>query len=293
MELFTKNDILISVKENRLIKDKDLLESSLSMLKNGWPEMYAGGFSQVFAFTRGSTKWAIKIWHRVIPEIELRYAALRNIQSKLQLPYFGEFQFVNKGIIINGQLADFVRLEWIEGLKLTEFISKHLEDKEALENLYRRFKTMFEDFHHNGISHGDLQHENIIICENGDIKLIDYDSICTSEIEGKADTCRGRIAFQHPVRIFSPMIASVRSDYFSELIILLSIRAIIDNPILWDKYNVVQAEDRLIFKQEDFLNWDDAEIKRDLFLLKPETIELTKALESYLSAHLFFEPVQF
>jgi type VI protein secretion system component Hcp len=68
--------------------------------------------------------------------------------------------------------------------------------------------------------------------------------------------------------------------------------AISENPLLWDKYSVVQAENRLLFSGRDFENWELSEIRKDLNLLSPKVKKHIQILEEYLTSHLTLIPIE-
>src|SRR5690606_36888343 len=103
------------------------------------------------------------------------------------------------------------------------------------------FLKMCQDLRENQISHGDLQEGNILVGEKGAIKLVDYDSICIPEIVGQKELVTGLKAYQHPSR-FKGGKASLKVDYFSELVIYLSLLIIAEKPVLWGKYQVKDTQ---------------------------------------------------
>jgi serine/threonine protein kinase len=105
---------------------------------------------------------------------------------------------------------------------------------------------MCKTLRENKISHGDLQEGNILIDRNGNIKLVDYDSICIPEIEGQKELVTGLNGYQHPSR-FKAGKASLKADYFSELVIYLSILALSENSNLWNKYQVKDTSILIVY----------------------------------------------
>ena len=87
--------------------------------------------------------------------------------------------------------------------------------------------------------------------ELGDIFLIDYDSFYCVELQGEKDIITGLVDYQHPLRKTNNIIHE-KIDYFSELIIYLSILAIAENPTLVDKYKVINwiKMRRYIYKEK-------------------------------------------
>jgi serine/threonine protein kinase len=297
MFLPTRVEISNAVKYPQFIKDPFFEDYSIAHKQSGGIQEWAGGFSMVYCMIKDNEKWAFKVWHTEIGNIKERYQKISAYLTKINLPYFSNFSYIENGLLVTdlqlntSQLIDTFRMKWVEGTNLAEYISMHLHDKNILEKLAEDFLTMIRDFHKSGISHGDFKNENIFVTTTGEIKLIDYDSICVPEIEGQKDICRGSYGFQHPSRITAGIISSLKIDYFSELIIYLSIIAVSENPVLWDKYKVVEADSRLLFTPEDFLAWENSAIKIDLNLLSEKVNNLVGILEGYLASHLLLQPL--
>lgn len=135
--------------------------------------------------------------------------------------------------------------------------------------------------HAHHIAHGDLQHENIIIDSSGKMFLIDYDSMFIPNLNGESDIISGKKDYQHPNRIHN-RIASEKLDYFSELIIYISILAIASDPTLVDRYKLKDA-DRLLFAKEDFEDIGNSQIYSDLKTLGGKFPLLLKIVVEYLA----------
>ena len=198
--------------------------------------------------------------------------------------------YVENGLFVDGQLIDTLRMKWVNGLNLRDFISANLLNRSVLKKLADDFLAMTKMLHKCQISHGDLNYQNIIINEFNEIKLIDYDSICVPELEGQRDICRGQLGYQLPSRFSAGFVTSTKIDYFSELVIYISILAVIENHLLWDRYEVPQADYRLLFTPEDFLCWEYSSIKMDLNLLSKTVQHYVKVLENYLTGHINLVP---
>ncbi len=124
-------------------------------------------------------------------------------------------------------------MRWIEGLKLNEYIYQHKSDKDILKKkLAGDFITMCKKLHEKSIAHGDLQHGNILVDSNGNIYLIDYDSMFVPSLEKERDIIKGKDDYQHPNRKANKY-ANCKLDYFSELIIYISILAISEKSLHW------------------------------------------------------------
>jgi len=287
----TKADIISSVINPQFIKDTFLQGAIVQLGKTGRPIMYTGGFSMVFPLQKGNEKWAFRVWHIEIKDVKERYKQISNYLNTLKLHYFSDFTFVENGLLVNGKLLDTSRMKWVEGALLKDYLAANLTNPIALQKLADDFLEMTLALHSNSISHGDLQHGNILISKTGEVKLVDYDSICVPVIEGQTDIVTGLKGYQHPTR-FSNGKASSKADYFSELVIYLSILAIAENPTLWEKYKVAGTE-TMLFSSEDFDDWNNSKIKSDLNLLSTKIKSLVKILEDYLSKNDYLNLIPF
>ena len=291
MDISSVIEIRNAVRYPILIKDPYLANFKVeNRVSSGQPIEWTGAFSAVYPMVSDKEKCILKIWFIHIDNNEQRYSELKEYLENKKLPYFVKFDYIRKGIIVEGEPLDMLRMEWVDAVNLTEYISAHLHDKSALEKLANNFKVMFEDLHKHKISHGDLQPDNIKITSDGQIKLIDYDSVCIPKFLEIRDFCKGTPGYQSPSRIISGFISSLNMDYFSQLVIYITIKAVIENHLIWDSYSVTQADDRLLFKAEDFFDWEYSDIRRDLNFLSQEIKDLVKILDSYINAHLFLPP---
>ena len=220
---------------------------------------YAGGFSVVFPYeTAGGEKWAFRCWHSDVFNSKIRYQTISKAIKNAKLGFLCEFQYIDKGINVEGNIYPITRMRWIDGITIKDYICLNRNSKELLVSLADNFLKMTLALHTQFLAHGDLQHGNILVDKNHQLYLVDYDSFYCPELKGEADTVTGLPDYQHPARRRNKSI-SEKLDYFSELIIYLSILAIAENPSLVEKYMVENA-DRLLFAKEDFADMQKSEI---------------------------------
>tara|TARA_R110002012_G_scaffold291680_1_gene486273 strand:+ start:4067 stop:5488 length:1422 start_codon:yes stop_codon:yes gene_type:complete len=281
-----KQDILTSIKNLDLFLKVPALKGARARInKNGNPFVYVGGFNMVFQLTHKTKKWAFRVWHVPMGENEERYLKISKYLTSKKLPYFAEFIYDEKGILINGELVDTIRMEWLDGLLFKDYIEKNLTNSKLLVSLAENFLKMCQNLRDNQISHGDLQEGNILVTEKGDIRLVDYDSICITEIEGQKELVNGLKGYQHPSR-FKGGNATLKADYFSELIIYLSILSIAEKAELWNKYQVKDTQ-YLLFSETDFEDLENSAIYKDLFGLSLKIDKLLSILIEYLQTELY------
>lgn len=285
--------IVTSIKNLKTFLKVPELQGAVAVKKaNGQPFCYTGGFNMVFQLEHQDRKWAFRVWHVPFGANKERFQKIANYLETKNLPYFAAFIYDSKGLLVNGALQDTIRMEWLEGKLLKDFLKENLYEKEKLLDFAEKFRKMAKTLHENQISHGDLQHGNILIDQQNNIKLVDYDSVCIPEIEGEEEIVSGLKGYQHPSR-FKNKKSSLAADYFSEIVIYLSVLALIENPDLWEKYELEDSE-CLLFSETDFINFKQSEIYKDLQNLSEVVKNLAFVLDVYTRnpTYLTIQPME-
>lgn len=277
----TLPSIRTSIENNQsLVIDSFARQGIFRRDKRGRLVAYTGGFSVVYPFEYNNEVWAFRCWHADLGNLRGHFLTLSSALSKLNLPYFCSFTYVDEGIVVEGKKYPTTRMKWIDGKNLKEYICIHKNDKNKLKNLANNFVKMITTLHKYHISHGDLQHGNILIDDNDNLFLIDYDSVYVPELQGESDIIKGLKGYQHPKR-GDNLLANEKVDYFSELIIYLSILAIAEKSSLVEKYQVEDSE-QLLFSFEDFKDLENSQVYVDLMQLGGLFPILLKILSDYL-----------
>lgn len=277
----TLPSIRTSIENNQsLVIDSFARQGIFRSDKRGRLVAYTGGFSVVYPFEYNNEVWAFRCWHADLGNLRGHFLTLSSALSKLNLPYFCSFTYVDEGIVVEGKKYPTTRMKWIDGKNLKKYICIHKNDKDKLKNLANNFVKMITTLHKYHISHGDLQHGNILVDDNDNLFLIDYDSVYVPELQGEADIIKGLKGYQHPKRVDN-LLANEKVDYFSELIIYLSILAIAEKSSFVEKYQVEDSE-QLLFSFEDFKDLENSQVYADLKLLGGFFPILLKILLDYL-----------
>lgn len=209
---------------------------------------FAGGYSVVFPFkSKSGNIVALKIWFANIGNVEKKYNEITKRLESINYRYFVRFQFKKNAILINGRLYPILIMDWIGGKSLKEYINENISNSAKIKTLAAKFMKMVAFLHKQKIAHGDLQHGNILVKPDGNLVLIDYDSMFVPSLNGIQDVIKGIPAYQHPKRMRNSHIHH-KLDYFSELVIYFSIQVFAYHPELWSKYSV--AEELLFSKQD-------------------------------------------
>ena len=184
---------------------------------------------------------------------------------------------------MNGDKYPITRMEWVEGDTLCDFLKQNLHDTHCLKTAAAEFQKMVDTLHAHQISHGDLQDGNILLQRTGvdvEIKLIDYDSVFVPALRGHPDTIVGLPEYQHPERMTGTGAANEKVDYFSELVIYLSLVALAELPTLWNNFGN-RTERALLFTFEDFKNPDQSDVFRELENLSSDVKHLASKLKEF------------
>lgn len=245
-------DYITSIETPSLIKAEEL-QGGRVVKKNGKPLRYAGGFCMVFPYEKSSgKKVAVRCWTAHVPDAEKRSRQISQCLQKSGLPYFVEFNYVERGVATQLGVFPIIIMDWVEATPLKDYIENNINNPSAIRALADEFVKMTNELHRLGFSHGDLQHGNIMVSSTGQIFLVDYDSMFVPGLEGVTDEIKGLAGYQHPGRACLKYL-SPKADYFSELIIYTSLLAFAKNPKLWTELNIDNTE-TLVFSQDDIEN---------------------------------------
>jgi hypothetical protein len=153
------------------------------------------------------------------------------------------------GIQVNGQTYPILKMQWVNGRPLIEWLARRLEYPDQIATLAMKFETMCTALRQAGIAHGDLQHGNIIVSDD-ELKLVDYDAMFVPALSGLKSPELGHRHYQHPARSASNYNAEL--DSFSAASIRTSLHCLSLDPSLW---NALGAGDEcLLFRDEDYLS---------------------------------------
>ncbi|HEV3052683.1 MAG TPA: lipopolysaccharide kinase InaA family protein, partial [Longimicrobium sp.] len=142
---------------------------------------YSGGYSRVYRMHLDGSSFALRCWTAEVPEALERYRCIDGFMRGRRPQSFVGFSYHEDALIVRGNLYSVLWMDWVEGETLRSFVNRHMGDGAVLEDLARRFLKMVRDLHDLGVSHGDLQDENILVQMGSDaqpdLRLIDYDSV--------------------------------------------------------------------------------------------------------------------
>lgn len=253
---------------------------------------YLGGRCLVFKVTKKEKALALRVWYTEVDSVKNRMKDLAEFFSGKSLSFVVPFQFFEKGLRVPTNdgivLLDIMVMDWVDGDNLKDYIRKVVHSglsktliKQRLLVLSEHIARLFDSMHHLGISHGDLQHTNIIVLSNGEPVLIDYDSFFYPGTKYCRHTTIGYDEYQHPLRRMS-LVANRKTDFFSELIIYLAIQAYAEDSSLWDRYSINTLDNSILFTAKDFLDIDHSPLYNELISMHGNIAILCRLLKDYL-----------
>jgi hypothetical protein len=244
----TPQDYNEAIQDPRLCFCDEVLQGgSVELNPLGMPKPYSGGFATVYKVACADRVWAVRCFQREQPDQQQRYAIIGEHLHASGLDAVVGFDLLAEGIRVGGKWYPIVKMEWVEGPLLHDYIAQNLAKPEVLLALARKWVQLLRSLQQAGIAHGDLQHGNIIVAD-GHLKLIDYDGMFVpglADFHGLED---GHRNYQHPGRNGADF--GLQMDHFSAWLVLTSIAAVGIEPKLW--YALDAGDECLLFRRGDY-----------------------------------------
>jgi serine/threonine protein kinase len=227
----------------------------------GLPAVSSGSFAVVFRFRLPSEPdLAIRCFTQSITDHKHRYSQISDALNSCDLDTLVEFSYLERGIQVDEEIYPVLEMEWASGVQLDQYIEAKHHSASRLNSLADRWRNVFKRLAKQKIAHGDLSSGNVLVDDQGQFRLVDYDGIYVPSLAGDPPPESGTPNFQHPERLdqghYGP-----NSDSFAGLVIYLSLRAVAEKPELWKRHH---TGENLIFKQEDFEKPNRTEIWDEL-----------------------------
>ena len=251
----------------------------------------SGGIATVFKLKdKQSQILAVKFFRNEIVERFERFEKISKFLKQNKFPFIVDFEFVKNLIFvpIEGQeetnsFFPGLIMKWIEAPTLESKIKDLITNNKSKDilKIAKSFKELSISILDNKFSHGDLKLSNLLISENLNLYLIDYDGMFIKDFEGNISFELGTPSYQHPKRTVNNFDSSI--DQFSILVIYTSLIALAYYPELYKKYN---DGDNIILTLEDFNYPNKSELLKTL-----SSYTETKALAFYIKQSLANESI--
>ncbi len=233
--------------------DPALQHGTVLLDKYKLPRPISGNFATVFEVESGGRKWAVRCFLREVTNLQQRYAEITKHLSRNPLNCMVGFEYLPHGIKVGLKWYPILKMDWIPGVPLDRYIEDHLNMPTKLEMLASQWAILCKALRQANFAHGDLQHGNILITDQDQFKLIDYDGVYIPAVIGLPQNEIGHRHYQHPSRISDEgvSISNFRNvDNFPAQIIGLSLYALSIDPTLWKKTGA--GVENLLFQDIDY-----------------------------------------
>ncbi len=247
--------------------DKELQSATVELNQLGLPRSYTGSFASVYKLACGKKPFAVRCFLRFHPDQQHRYEHISQFVLFDNLDCTVDFHYLEKGIKVHGDWFPIIKMPWIDGDTLDQFLNRHFKNAEKISELQKQFFHLVMELENADIAHGDLQHGNILVAKEG-LRLVDYDALYVPALRGMDCHELGHPNYQHPMRTafhFDPAV-----DNFSTWLIHASLTAL---RVQSDLYTEFQGgDDCILFKRRDLQSPETSDLFR--ILLEHESSEL-------------------
>ena len=235
--------------------------------EEGNPVMTSGNFAVVFKMRdeKSGKYYAVKCFLKDQPNRAENYRMIAEELEFVSSSFLTKFQYLYNELFVDSANADgdefpVLLMDWVDGVNLDQYIRQHIDDTYKLHLLAYQFSLLALWLMPQPFAHGDLKPDNIMVREDGTLVLIDYDGMFVPAMKGQKAREMGSPDFRHPARTEDTFNEHI--DDFSLASILLSLRAIAEEPSLLEKYG---AADRLLFSEKDYRDIHSCQLLKDIF----------------------------
>ncbi len=225
---------------------------------DGQPVMTGGNFAEVFKMEdkRTGKFHAVKCFLR---EQEGRAEAYRQIAEELEYvssTFLTPIKYLDKELFVDTSNSDesefpVLLMDWVEGETLDKYIIHKKYDGYKLSALVQNFYQLSTWLLSQPFAHGDLKPDNIIVTNEGNLVLIDYDGMYVPKMRGQKSRENGTPNYCNPYYDNNSLRSafSKKIDDFAIVHILLSLNVYSIFP-----YLISNEMDFSLFRYEDFYN---------------------------------------
>jgi eukaryotic-like serine/threonine-protein kinase len=235
------------------------------------PTLARGSSAVVFQASVEGKPQALRCYIRNDASSRDRYSALNTYLASHDLsPYVSGATWLDEAIVVNRTPWPVLTMEWIDGRTLNEYVDFLVTgaNTAALTTLAGRWRELVALLQRSEFGHGDLQHGNVMVDQEGQLRLVDFDGVWIPQLASQpAPSEFGHPNYQHPgLRVWDRWL-----DTFSALVIYLSLTALGREPALWlALYN----SKNLLFAKNDFFAPFETEVWKQLAALRDPQIDV-------------------
>ncbi len=237
-------------------RDPGLKRYHIERDRFGQPRPWTGAFAVVYKGIppHSGPPMAVRVFTTASPERRERYDAISAYLRARRVTCLVDFEYRDESVRAAGHAGWFplILMDWVQGETLYKWVGARCRDghREALTAAAARWIDVVAELEEAGITHGDLQHANVMVTAGHELKLVDYDGMCVPALVGRRNLEVGVKPYQHPDRNENTLL-SPTLDRFSAMAIYVALKALAADPGLWMKYVEEPQYDKLLFRNDD------------------------------------------
>ena len=194
------------------------------------PTLARGSSAVVFQASVEGRPQALRCYIRDDASSRDRYSALDAYLAGYDLsPYVSGATWLDGAIQVNRATWPVLTMDWIDGRTLNEYVDFLVTSSNAaaLTTLAAKWRELVALLQRSEFAHGDLQHGNVMVDQEGRLRLVDFDGVWIPQLAGQSPPTEfGHPNYQHPLQHAWDRWL----DTFSALVIYLSLVALGKDP---------------------------------------------------------------
>ena len=241
------------------------------------PTLARGSSAVVFQASVEGQPQALRCYIRDDASSRDRYSALDAYLAAHDLSlYVSGTTWHDAAIQVNRATWPVLTMDWIDGRTLNEYVDFLVtgSNAAALTTLAGRWRELVALLQRSEFAHGDLQHGNVMVDQDGQLRLVDFDGVWIPQLAGQSPPTEfGHPNYQHTLHHNWDRWL----DTFSALVVYTSLVALSKDPGLWlALYN----SKNLLFAKTDFFPPFKTEAWKQLAAMgDPQVDELVRRLQ--------------
>jgi hypothetical protein len=224
----------------------------------GQPTFFAGRYAFTFRLTLpdGTAPIAVRCFQQEVGAIVDRYRAIDEFLRRIGSDFFVGFAVSaptaaapRQGVLVKGRWLPTMRMDWVEGLTLAQFVQDHCRDPKALQAARDGLLAYAKVSERSGFAHGDIHPDNIVVDGARKLRFVDYDGMYVPRLDRFGGEVAGQADYQSPLRMREPTSFGPWLDRFPLLVLDVTLAALQLQPDLLERRT--QGEG-LLLGQADF-----------------------------------------
>ncbi len=187
----------------------------------------------------------------------------------------------------HGKWVGVVIDQWIEGETLTKTICRAANERndELLRHLATQFDLLAQRMLSEPSAHGDLKPDNIIVGNDGQLHLIDFDAAYLPSLKGQSASELGTAAWQHPNRLVCDFDRHI--DNYPIALISTTLHALATDPTMYGRY---ADADGILLPARDIISGNHAALQDSFRLFESRGMAAQLRIAQLLCSNSYILP---